>query len=518
MIQRDGAKESLWQHTADEFDTAATPGTNYDVIIAGAGITGISLGLCLQKKGVRCIVLEANNICFGTSGGTTAHINTLLDTPYTTIIKNFGEENALLVAQAAKEALALIKTNINEYNIVCGFEETSAFLIAEEEDQVKELDDLYRACKKVEIDAVYTNDTPARWPYMKAMEVLSQAKFSPVEYVYALASAFEKAGGVIVQHCRVLHHQLQTDSVTEADIIEVATSADVSFYAKALVYATHIPTGVNLLHFRCAPYQSYAMSVKLNEDYPEGLIYDMYDPYHYYRTQEINGEKYFIAGGEDHKTGHEENTEKCFHALEAHVRKYFKIKEVTHRWSSQYYEPSDGLPYIGKLPGSTSNVYVATGYGGSGITYGNVAAIMLTDLIINESSKYEAVFSPSRVKPIAGFANFIKENADVVKQFISKWFSSEDLESFADLAKGEGKVVSYNDQKIALFKNEEGNLHAVNPACTHIKCSVTWNVAEQSWDCPCHGARYNVDGEVLNGPAHINLEPIEIRQLISDDE
>lgn len=518
MIQRDGASQSLWQHTADEIARSAIKDSTYDVIIAGAGITGITLGLYLQKKGLRCIILESNTVCFGTTGGTTAHINTLLDTPYSDIIKNFGEDNALLVAQAVKEALELIKANIQEHDIQCDFGETSAYLIAQDEEQVKELEEIHEACEKLRVDTKFTNSITAKLPFIKAMEIPSQAKFNPVEYVYALAEAFERLGGVIVQQCRVLNHQAQVDSVTQSDIIEVGTSLERSFYGKSFVSATHIPTGVNVLHFRCAPYRSYAMALKLDEDYPEGLIYDMYDPYHYYRTQEINGEKYFIAGGEDHKTGHEENTEKCFHALEAHVRKFFEVKEVTHKWSSQYYEPADGLPYIGKHPGDTRNVYVATGYGGNGITYSNVATILLADLIMNRNSQYENVFSPNRVKPIAGFSNYIKENADVVKQFISKWFSSEELESLAGLASNEGRVVTYNDRKMALYKDSEGNLHAVNPTCTHLKCSVTWNVVEESWDCPCHGARYNTDGEVLNGPALKDLEQVEVRQLISEQK
>ena len=214
MIARDGAKESLWQHTAEELKTTATQGGIYDVIIAGAGITGISLGLQLQKQGLRCIVLEANSICFGTTGGTTAHINTLFDTPYPGIIKDFGEDNALLVTQAVKVAMELFKTNIADYDIRCGFEEASAYLIAQDEDQVKELDGIQESCQKLNVQAGFSNNIPVPLPFIKAMEIPSQAKFSPVEYVYALALVFERLGGVIVQQCRVINHQAQMDLVT----------------------------------------------------------------------------------------------------------------------------------------------------------------------------------------------------------------------------------------------------------------------------------------------------------------
>jgi Rieske Fe-S protein len=322
-----------------------------------------------------------------------------------------------------------------------------------------------------------------------------------------LQKRFEEKGGVIVQNCMV--KDFKGD-----DVLEVDTSQGI-FYAKTLIWATHIPPGVNLLHFRCAPYRSYAMAVSLNNDaYPDGLAYDMYNPYHYYRTQVVDGKKYLIIGGEDHKTAHEENTEKCFNRLEAHTRKYFDVKEIAFKWSSQFFEPADGLAYIGHLPGNPDNVLVATGYGGNGMTYSHIAAITLTDLIVKGEGPYTKLFHPGRVKPIAGFANFVKENADVVKEFIGKRLSKEKLDELTDIAPGEAKLVKYEGKSLALYKDEEGGLHAVSPVCPHAKCSVGWNSAEKSWDCPCHGSRFAVDGEVLTGPAREGLEVVEIESLI----
>jgi Rieske Fe-S protein len=294
-------------------------------------------------------------------------------------------------------------------------------------------------------------------------------------------------------------------------ILHIETSAG-EFQAGKLVYATHIPMGINLLHLRCPAYRSYAMAVTLEDDaYPEELAYDMYDPYHYYRTQLIDGEKFLIVGGEDHRTGEEPNTNGCFLKLESHVRSHFKVKTIANQWSSQYFEPVDGLPYIGHLPGNPDNVFVATGYGGNGITYSHVAAIALKHLLFEENDPFKNVFSPTRLKPVAGFTDFVKHNADVVKQFVGKWFGKEELQGAVSLAPGEGKVVSYNNHTLALYKDDQGSLHAVDSACTHMKCSVSWNAAEKSWDCPCHGARYSFTGEVITGPANKNLEEVEIR-------
>jgi nitrite reductase/ring-hydroxylating ferredoxin subunit len=256
------------------------------------------------------------------------------------------------------------------------------------------------------------------------------------------------------------------------------------------------------------------VAAKLEGDhYPDDLCYDMYDPYHYYRTHEIDGQKFLIAGGEDHKTAHNDNTEACFHTLERHVREHFPVEQIAYKWSSQYFEPADGLPYIGHLPGHSENIFVATGFGVNGMTYSHVAALIFRSLLTEGDSVYKDLFAPGRVKPVAGFANFVKESADVIAQFFDKRFSQTTLHQFAEMAPGEGKVVKYEGESIALYKDGNGRLHAVNPVCPHAKCMVAWNTAEKSWDCPCHGSRFSMDGEVLTGPARTGLEKIELTDL-----
>lgn len=513
MILRDGYCSSLWQDTVDPYQTLPNRLNNvvFDVAIVGGGITGVTLAHALQQHGKKCVVLEAKNLCFGTTGGTTAHINTLMDNPYSSVIKDFGKEGARIVARAANEAVALIEQNVATYNIDCGFERTSAYLFSQDEKQTSELSQIYDACNEVGIESRICNGIPVPINFRKALEIPGQAKFHPTKYVQGLAKAFEELGGIIVEQCRVTN-------IEEGEIITIDTTQE-KFQARILVYATHIPPGINLLHLRCPAYRSYAMALRLQEqNYPDGLAYDMYDPYHYYRTQEIDGEKYLIVGGEDHKTGENTNTNKSFLQLESHIRAHFHVNEITHRWSSQYYEPVDGLPYIGKLPGARENVLVATGYGGNGMTYSHVAALELTELILMKESKYGDLFSPGRIKPVAGFTEFVKHNTDVVTQFVGKWFATERLEELSALAPEEGKVVRLNNETMALYKDDTGLLHAVNPTCTHMKCSVAWNAAERSWDCPCHGARYSIEGEVLNGPADANLESIELRSLLEKED
>lgn len=506
MITRDGNTTSLWQSNANGFKpTLVSDQRKFDVAIAGGGITGVTTGLLLQRLGKSCIIFDSWHIGFGTTGGTTAHLNTLLDTPYPQIIDDFGKEKAKLVAQAAKDALDLIAENITKFKIDCGYSEAIGYMYSQNRKENNELQSIHEACKDVGVETEFVNALPIEMPFDHVLAFKRQAQFSPMDYVYGLALEFEKAGGIIRQNCRV-------NDVKGDEPLQVETTDGV-FEAKSFVFATHIPPGVNLLHLRCVPNRSYAMSVRLaSGNYPEGLVYDMKDPYHYYRTQNIAGVNYLIAGGYDHKTAHKSNTEESFMQLEAHIRQHFPVEEITNKWSSQYYESVDGLPYIGHLPGKDDNVYVATGFGGNGMTYSHVAARVLTHLIMKLPDPYTSVFHPARIKPVAGFTNFVSHNADVVKQYSHKWLPLDDIEELSSLAPGEGKVVKYNDESVALHKDMSGGLHAVRPLCTHLGCSVTWNTAEQSWDCPCHGARYSVDGEVLNGPASQDLERIVLEE------
>ena len=511
FMNRDGATTSLWQQAVPDYISLynGMKSDLYDVVIVGGGITGITTGLLLQKAGLNCLIAEAYTLCFGTTGGTTAHLNTFLDTDYHTIAKDFGEEGAHMLAKAARQSLDLVKQQVREYSIDCGYAEKDGYVYAQTIEQAKYLDDIFKASKAAGVAVDYSDTVPVPIPFQKAIVYHGQAQFHPTRYTYALAKAFETAGGTIVQNCPV------TD-VEEGTVLTVHTSQGV-LKARHLIYATHIPPGINVLHFRCAPYRSYAMAVTLNDEaYPTGLAYDMHNPYYYFRTQEVDGKKYLIAGGEDHKTAHVKNTTECFTQLESYLRHYYSIDSVAYQWSSQYFEPADGLAYIGHLPGHSNNIYVATGYSGNGITYSHIAAITLTQLITKGVSVYGDLFHPGRIKPIAGFAAFVKENADVIAKFIGRRLSEPKLQELAGLAYGDAQVVKWEGESVAIYKDENGKLYALNPVCTHAKCIVGWNSAEKSWDCPCHGARYAIDGAVITGPARKGLEKIELERLIAD--
>ncbi len=507
-MKRDGQTLSLWQHAMPTYSAFVQNfPTVADVVIVGGGITGVSTGLRLQNAGIACVIAEAQEIGFGTTGGTTAHLNTILDTPYYRIKNDFGEINAQKVARITNDAIEMIERNVREYAIDCGFGKKEAYLFSQDEKQNSELEKIIEGTKAVGIEIDYCTALPIPLPFEKAAKAGGQGQMHSTKYLFGIANVFEKAGGRIIQNCRV-------EDIYQENKETVVVTTKGKIQTNYVVYATHIPPGVNVLHFRCAPYRSYAMAVKLKDNnYPDALIYDLYDPYHYFRTQETEGGRYLIAGGEDHKSGHKKNTNFCFTKLEKYIRKYYDVEDIAFRWSSQFFESADGLPYIGHLPGNPENILVATGFGGNGITYGTASSIILTDIILKGTSEYQELFNPNRVKLIAGFEGIVKEAADVIGIFIGGRWGIKEIENAVDIKKGEAKVVKYEGKTIALYKDESGKLFAVNPSCSHIKCVVAWNNSEKSWDCPCHGSRFSITGEMLTAPARKNLEQFDLSEL-----
>lgn len=504
---RDGACRSLWQNIAGAAINAPIPVPVMlcDCLIVGGGITGLTTALRLQNSGKKTIIADGHTVGFGTTGGTSAHINTFADTTYAEAESAFGKTGANLFAEAIAVGFQEIKNNIGKYHIDCDYEDKTGYLYAENEDEVKQLADIYEGALKVSVPVNYTTEVPTPVPYLKALSFAGQAQFHPIKYLHGLQKAYIAAGGVILENTLI-------EGIETENGIHNAVSKGQSIRAKTVVYATHMPPNINFLNFKCAPYRSYVMAVKLKSGkYPDALIYDSQEPYHYVRTHMVDGEKVLIAGGSDHKTGHDE-PEKAFAELERYIRKYYNVSSIKYKWSSQYYVPVDGLPYIGQMPLTSAGIYCATGYNGNGMMLGSVAGIILSDLINGMESRYEKLFSPGRVKPIDGFSEFVKENTDVMYHLVADRFGLHETDSLHKLANGMGKLVEIDGKKIGAYRDDNGVIHAINPVCTHAACIVNWNNFEKTWDCPCHGARYDTDGKVLTGPATKPLVKINSNQ------
>jgi Rieske Fe-S protein len=276
-----------------------------------------------------------------------------------------------------------------------------------------------------------------------------------------------------------------------------------------VVIATNSPiTDVVATHTKQFPYRTYALAAAI----PPGVVgsalyWDTMDPYHYIRTL---GDNLLIIGGEDHKTGHEKNPENRFRRLERWARKRFPIEEVRYRWSGQVFETLDGLAYIGPDPSGLANVYIVTGDSGMGITHGTIAGMLISDLIGGVENPWREVYDPAR-KPIAGIREFVTENIDVAAQY-ADWVTPGDVSSAQGVKPGNGAIVRDGASKLAVYRTDGGEIHAVSAVCTHLGCVVQWNRFEKSWDCPCHGSRFDRFGKTLNGPATRDLAAVDLRK------
>jgi len=504
VIGRDGDNVSPWQVNLDSKTSShgTEPEKLYDCIIIGAGITGITAALILRNSGKNVLLIDAHNIGYGTTGGTSSHINTFADTTFKEAENAFGEDGARQFASAVNSGFDIIRKNLKTYDIECDFEEKPGYVYAEDDDQVKQLENFYDGTVKVNVPISYVEKIPISIPFKKAVLLPGQAQFHPLKYIQGLLEAYIAAGGLMVENMKI-------EKIKTEDGIHAASSGEMIYKSRNIIYATHIPPGVNVFSFTCAPYRSYVLAVKLKDDsYPKALLYDMRDPYHYLRSHIIDGQELLLIGGNDHKTGHDD-PEKAFEDLEKYAQKYFNISSVKYRWSSQYYIPVDGLPYVGQVPFYADGIYCATGYNGNGMMLGSVSAEILAETILGKQHPFAELFSTTRIKPVDGFTEFIKENADVVYHFVADRLSFDEKDSLKGLKPGTGKVVKLDGKKVAAFRDENGEIHALDPVCTHAGCIVNWNQEEKSWDCPCHGARYDTDGRVLNGPADRDLGKFE---------
>ena len=473
-----------------------------DVAIVGGGITGLTAATLLKKAGLSVAVIEADAVAEGVSGYTTAHITEALDRSSRQLIKDLGEDNAGLAAESGRVALARIKAFVREEGIDCDFASVPAFQYTDDPEEVSELKAERDAAVSLGSKVTLTHAIPLPFEVAGALRFDHQAQLHPRRYLLPLALAIPGHGSHVFERTRVVE-------VEDGEPCRVVTGQG-TVTARHVILATHAPFNNVLLQTKVASYRSYVLALRLKagEEPPVGLFWDTEDPYHYIRGQDSEGGPLLIVGGEDHKTGKDEDTTERFEVLLAFAAARFKVASVQYRWSAQVIEPVDGLPFIGRESGS-DHVYVATGYSGTGMTFGTLAAMINTDLILDRKNPYQDLYDPSRFKAKASIVDYVKENVDFPVHLVKDRLKGAEATSLGEVAKGEGKIVELGGKKTAVYRDERGLLHAVSPVCTHMGCLVGFNNAEKTWDCPCHGSRFDKDGKVLNGPA---VTPLESRR------
>jgi glycine/D-amino acid oxidase-like deaminating enzyme/nitrite reductase/ring-hydroxylating ferredoxin subunit len=497
---------SIWMDTAEmPLESSCTERVNADVCVVGAGIAGMSTAYLLAREGKSVVVLDDGPIGGGMTGRTTAHLVNALDDRYFELERLHGEEGARLAAESHTAAINAVEAIVEQEAIKCEFERLDGYLFVPPRESRKVLDDELEAAHKAgltEIEKVervpwdsYDTGSALRFP--------RQAQFHPLKYLAGLAKAIKEKGGRI-------YTQTHAKEIEGGKQARVETSGGGVVTAAAIVVATNTPVNdLIAIHTKQAAYQTYVIGARVPlGSVTRGLFWDTPDPYHYVRIETVGtgaaAYDVLIVGGEDHKTGQEDDANKRFGALERWTRHRFPMVEgIEYRWSGEVMEPIDGLAFIGRNPLDANNVFVATGDSGNGMTHGTIAGMLLTDLILERKNPWESIYDPSRIT-LKALPEFAKENLNVARQYADLVVAG-DVESEDEIKPGAGAIIARGLHKVAVYRDPRGEVHEFSAVCRHLGCIVNWNTLENTWDCPCHGSRYDALGKVFQGPANSDL-------------
>lgn len=489
--------QSLWESfSASNSFFPLSEDIAVDVAIIGGGITGITTALLLKKQGFKVAVLEAREVGKGTTGHSTGNLYVVIDKLLSPIVSKYDKEVLRKVIRARGEAFSLISNNVNQYNIDCDYKLQDMYIY--EDAQNNKIEDELKVAREANLQFIEISGTGSSGNFpielKKGMVLKDQATFNPLLYIQELA---RNANG---DNCTIYENtKVEKIEETEAGVELKTNRGTVS--AKFAIHATHTPKGIEIqYHTVLGPYREYGVAVKISSTYPDGIYWGYYkDQKFSVRSYSRNGENFLLCIGKPHKVGQAEDNEKHIKELIEFLEQRFQVTEVTHKWGGQHYKPADYLPYIGRKS-DDSNQLVATGFSTDGLIYGTLSAILLSDLIAGKENRYSEIFKASRHQPAKAAGEFLKENLDVAKEFIVDRFKIEDGD-ISDILPGQAKVIQKDGKKAAVYKNIDGKVSVTSAVCSHLGCIVHWNNAEETWDCPCHGSRFNPLGEVIEGPA-----------------
>jgi glycine/D-amino acid oxidase-like deaminating enzyme/nitrite reductase/ring-hydroxylating ferredoxin subunit len=500
---------SYWLETGGGKSRPSSPlagDVTTDVAIIGAGITGLTAADHLARRGRKVIVLEAGRIGSGTTGGTSAHLDAHPEREPRTYLRDFGEEGAKSLTRARLQAIDHIEQRIRELGGDCDFRRVDAFLYTEDPKHCDQLREQVSGFKEIGLESQIVG-TAIGLPFTPAfaVKVPRMARFHPIEYLHLLADSVVKAGGAI-------HENTFAQPPEGGDGPTISTNRG-TVRANAVLVTTHAPyLGISNYDMRVAPYQSYLIAARTEKPIGDALYWDDADPYHYIRIASSTDPGLLLIGGADHKTGQAVDERDAWMKLEDYARRRFGRITVERKWSAELFEPDDGVPFAGAVP-SMKNVFLATGFSGVGLTFGTACGGLLADLVSGRDNEFASIFSPARIKPLAEASDFVKENLNVAKQYVKGTFEGKKIESLDEVPSGEGQLVRFKGQTLAVYRDKAGLVHALSPICTHAGCNVHWNPAEGTWDCPCHGGRYAATGERIYGPPPRDLEKKPLQEL-----
>lgn len=482
---------SLWVQTAPSTEFPKLDrDIEADVIVVGSGITGLTTARLLAERGLSVVVIEARKLCYGVTGFTTAKVTALHSAIYQELAEAWDDETAAVYAAANQAAVAKVKELVEADGIDCDLREAVAYTYSAGTEGLGTIEREVEAARRADLDVSFTTETELPYEVAGAVRLEGQAQFHPRRYCLGLAAALVREGSLVFENSPALHLDSEAGTVTT----DLATAR-----AGAVVVATHIPFVNRGGHFaRMTPSRSYALALTSSADPMDGMYISIDQPT---RSLRSTGDGYLIVGGEGHPVAAEEDTNRRYQALETWSAEMFPEAALAFRWAAQDYRSADRLPYIGRLSRKAARVFVATGFAKWGMTNGTAAAMIIADLIEGIENPWAATFDATRTSIARGLGDVVSANLKVAKHFVGDRISAIGRSPVTELEPGTGAVSWSGAETVASFLDEAGVLHTVSATCTHLGCLVSFNTAERSWDCPCHGSRFDIDGRVLQGPA-----------------
>lgn len=497
-----GSTSSIWHDThLRRFDT--TPELEVDVCIVGAGIAGLTTAFELARRGTSVTVVDDGPIGGGETGRTSAHLASAVDDHYHVLERKFGERGARLVAESHGAAIDYIEAVVRELAIDCDFQRVDGYLFGPPgEDRIRELDKELAAARRAGLLVDRVDRAPLPFDTGPALRFGGQAEFHPLRYLRGLAEG-------VVEHGGHIHTGTHVESIEPGTPLTVRFSSGRRLLCRIAVDATNSAfTSQKRMPLLQAAYRTYMLGFEIPPgSIPHALYWDLLDPYHYLRiVRAADGRETLIIGGNDHRVG-QGDPDKAWADLEAWTRKYIPTAgALVEQWSGQILEPADALAHIGRSP-ELDHVFIATGDSGNGLTHGTIAGMLLPELMRGHRPSWADLYDPGR-SHVHGLGELVKEAAQSSWPY-TDWLKRGDVRSSDDIPRGEGAIVRRGLRFVAAYRDDAGVLHECSATCTHLSGVVQWNAGESTWDCPCHGSRFDPYGRVLNGPAPHDLHPIE---------
>jgi glycine/D-amino acid oxidase-like deaminating enzyme/nitrite reductase/ring-hydroxylating ferredoxin subunit len=501
-----GVSASIWLDAEQErYDTP--PPHEIEVCVVGGGIAGLTTALMLAREGFRVAVLDDGPIGGGETGRTSAHLASAVDDRYHALEARFGERGAQLVAESHAAAIDWIEATVHEHKIHCDFRRVAGYLFAPPdqpgERAQRELDKELVAAQRAGLTVEHVARAPLPFDTGPALRFADQAQFHPLRYLRGLAAAVVQAGGTI-------HTGVHVEAIEPAHPLSLRLAGGRTLLCRAAVDATNatIPSrhGAHGLPLRQAAYRSYCLAVAVEPGtIAHGLYWDTADPYHYIRVApgDAPGRELVVVGGEDHRTGQGESME-AWIALERWTRRWLQLRgPVAARWSGQIIEPVDGPAHIGRSP-ELEHVYVVSGDSGNGLTHGTIAGLLIPELMRGQHPPWADVYAPAR-SHLHALGTLVREVAQSTVPYLG-WLRPGEVHALDEIPYGQGAVLRRGLHLIAAYRDPSGACHLRSATCPHLRGAVRWNAGEQTWDCPCHGSRFDRDGAVIHGPATARLE------------